>query len=109
MVDEGLYPFFVRSQKVKIINSYSYDGEAVLTLGDGVGVGENCHYVNGRFSFHQRVYCICEFCKEVNGRYFFYYFSQNFKKRVGQMSVKNSVDSVRMAMITEVPVWLPKL
>lgn len=108
-VDEGRYSFFVRSQNVERIDSYAYDGEAVLTSGDGVGVGENYHYINGRVDFHQRVYCICEFSNEVNGRYFFHYFSQHFKRRVKQMSAKNSVDSVRMAMITDMPIWLPKI
>ena len=32
-VDGGLYPFFVRSQTVERINSFSYDGEAILTSG----------------------------------------------------------------------------
>ena len=36
-VDSGKYPFFVRSQNVERIDSFSYDGEAVLTSGDGVG------------------------------------------------------------------------
>ena len=36
---DGDYPFFVRSQEVERINSYSYDGEAVLTAGDEVGTG----------------------------------------------------------------------
>jgi type I restriction enzyme S subunit len=38
--DDGLYPFFVRSQTIERINSYSFDGEAVLTAGDGVGTGK---------------------------------------------------------------------
>lgn len=108
-VDDGEYLFFVRSQNVERIDSYSYDGEAVLTSGDGVGVGENYHYINGRFDFHQRVYCICDFDVSVSGRFFFYYFSLHFKKRVKQMSAKNSVDSVRMPMITEMPIWLPTI
>jgi len=54
-VDNGIYPFFVRSQIVESINSYSFDGEAVLTAGDGVGVGKVIHYVNGKFDCHQRV------------------------------------------------------
>ncbi|HIU17411.1 MAG TPA: restriction endonuclease subunit S, partial [Candidatus Avidesulfovibrio excrementigallinarum] len=36
----GKYPFFVRSQTVERINAYSFDGEAVLTAGDGVGTGK---------------------------------------------------------------------
>ncbi len=57
-IEDGQYPFFVRSQTVERINSYSFDGEAVLTAGDGVGTGKVVHYVNGRFDVHQRVYRI---------------------------------------------------
>jgi type I restriction enzyme S subunit len=48
-VEGGRYPFFVRSQTVERINSFSFDGEAVLTSGDGVGVGKNFHYIKGKF------------------------------------------------------------
>src|SRR5690554_4853285 len=54
-VDDGKYPFYVRSKKVERIDSYSFDGEAILTPGDG-DIGGIFHYVNGRFDFHQRVY-----------------------------------------------------
>lgn len=40
MSDDGKYPFFVRSQTIERINSYSYDCEAVLTTGDGIGTGK---------------------------------------------------------------------
>ena len=43
----GEYPFFVRSQEVERIDTYSYDGEAVLTAGDGVGTGKVFHYIRG--------------------------------------------------------------
>jgi len=108
-VDDGLYPFFVRSQTVERINSYSYDGEAILTSGDGVGVGKNFHYINGKFDYHQRVYCIYSFNKNICGQFVYLYFSEHFNKRVMKMSAKNSVDSVRMAMITEMPIFLPSL
>lgn len=106
-VDDGKYPFFVRSQSVERINSFTFDGEAILTSGDGVGVGKNYHYINGKFDFHQRVYCIFGFEKNVDGKFFYQYFSQHFYKRVMQLSAKNSVDSIRMAMITEMQVPLP--
>ena len=48
----GEYPFFVRSQEVERIGTYSYDGEAVLTAGDGVGTGKVFHYICGRFDVH---------------------------------------------------------
>jgi type I restriction enzyme S subunit len=108
-VEGGRYPFYVRSQTVENIDSYSYEGEAVLTSGDGVGVGKNFHYIKGKFDFHQRVYCIYDFDEGVSGLFFYLYFSEHFGKRVMRMSAKNSVDSVRMAMITEMPVTMPSL
>ena len=107
--DGGRYPFFVRSQTVERIDTFSYDGEAILTSGDGVGVGKNFHYIKGKFDFHQRVYCINDFDEDVSGLYFYLYFSEHFGVRVMRMSAKNSVDSVRMAMITEMPVMLPSI
>lgn len=106
-IEDGEFPFFVRSQTVERINSYSYDGEAVLTAGDGVGVGKVIHYVNGKFDCHQRVYRISDFCEKVNGYFFFLYFNNNFLGRVMQMTAKSSVDSVRMEMIADMPIPLP--
>ncbi len=68
-IDDGQYPFFVRSQAVERINSYCFDGEAILTSGDGVGVGKNFHYINGKFDYHQRVYCLNNFKTQVSGKY----------------------------------------
>ncbi|MBZ4194750.1 MAG: restriction endonuclease subunit S [Candidatus Contendobacter sp.] len=109
-IDDGVYPFFVRSQTVERINSYSYDGEAVLTAGDGVGTGKIFHYINGKFDFHQRVYKISEFGEQLNGYYFYLYFSNHFYSRIMQMTAKSSVDSVRREMIADmrIPVPLPK-
>jgi type I restriction enzyme S subunit len=108
-VDGGRYPFFVRSQTVERIDSFAYEGEAVLTSGDGVGVGKNFHYIKGRFDYHQRVYCIYDFHQDVSGLFFYLYFSEHFGDRVMRMSAKNSVDSVRMAMITEMAITMPPL
>jgi type I restriction enzyme S subunit len=107
--DDGLYPFFVRSDNVERINSFSYDAEAILTSGDGVGVGKNYHYINGKFDFHQRVYSIRKFDIEVYGKFIYYYFSEKFYERVQKLSAKNSVDSVRMEMIFDMKIPLPPL
>ena len=45
--ESGLYPFFVRSQTVFRIDTYSFDGEAILVPGEG-GIGKIFHYVNGK-------------------------------------------------------------
>ena len=106
-LENGLYPFFVRSQTIERINSYCYDGEAILTAGDGVGVGKVIHYVNEKFDCHQRVYRISDFKSNINGYYFYLYFSNNFYNRIMQMTAKSSVDSVRMEMIADMQIPLP--
>lgn len=108
-VEDGQYPFFVRSQTVERINSYSYDGEAVLTAGDGVGTGKVYHYVRGRFDVHQRVYRISDFNPRLDGYFFYLYFSSNFYNRIMQMTAKSSVDSVRREMIARMPIPVPPL
>jgi type I restriction enzyme S subunit len=105
--DDGIYPFFVRSQTVERINSYSFDGEAVLTAGDGVGTGKVFHYINGKFDTHQRVYRMTGFGTRVNGYFFFLYFSNHFYSRIMQMTAKSSVDSVRRDMIARMKIPLP--
>lgn len=106
-VDDGQYPFFVRSQKVERINSHSFDGEAVLTAGDGVGTGKVFHYIKGKFDAHQRVYRISEFDECINGYFFYLYFSNHFHNRIMQMTAKSSVDSVRREMIARMLIPLP--
>lgn len=108
-IEDGDYPFFVRSQTVERINTYSFEGEAVLTAGDGVGTGKVFHYINGKFDVHQRVYRISDFSPRVNGYFFYLYFSRNFYNRIMQMTAKSSVDSVRRDMITRMMVPLPTI
>lgn len=95
--DDGEYPFFVRSQTIERISSYSFDGEAILTAGDGVGVCKVWHYINGKFDYHQRVYRMSHF-NNVSGKYLFYYLKYNFIKEVKKLSAKSTVDSLRRPM-----------
>ena len=94
-VENGAYPFFVRSQTVERINTYSYDGEAVLVPGEG-GIGSIFHYINGRFDYHQRVYKISDFISDVCGKFIYYCTLQNFNKQAMRNSVKATVDSLRL-------------
>lgn len=107
-IDNGRYPFFVRSQKVEHIDTYNYDCEAVLTAGDGVGTGKVFHYYNGKFDVHQRVYVLSEFDKVI-GRYLYYYFKMNFLKEVEKYTAKSSVDSVRRDMIAKMQIPIPNI
>ena len=108
-VDDGIYPFYVRSPIVEHSNRYLFDEEAVLTVGDGVGTGKVFHYVNGKYDLHQRVYRMFDFSEEIAAKYFYYYFSNHFYDRVMAMTAKTSVDSVRYEMIADMDIALPKV
>lgn len=105
-VDNGKYPFFVRSQKVYAIDSYSYDGEAILVPGEG-GIGNIFHYINGKFDYHQRVYKISDFADDVCGKYIFFYMLRYFGEYALSLSVKATVDSLRLPTFEEFVICLP--
>ena len=80
-VESEGYPFFVRSQNVEKLPTYTHDTEAILTAGDGVGVGKVFHYYKGKFTAHQRVYILSNF-KNIESKFLFYYVSINLKNEV---------------------------
>ena len=104
--DDGIYPFYVRSPIIEKSHKFIFDTEAVLTVGDGVGVGKVFHYINGKFDCHQRVYMMNNFNK-ITAKYFYYIFSRDFDKRVMKMTAKTSVDSVRYEMIDKMQIFYP--
>jgi type I restriction enzyme S subunit len=105
-VEDGLYPFFVRSQTVERLNSFAADCEAVLTAGDGAGVGKVFHYFNGKFDFHQRVYMMNNF-RSVSGKLFFHYLAIMFHKVALDGGAKSTVDSLRMPIFMNFQITIP--
>lgn len=103
---EGQFPFFVRSQTVERINTASFDCEAVLTAGDGAGVGKVFHYFEGQFDAHQRVYVMRDF-GGILGRFFFYFFSTLFAKVALDGSAKSTVDSLRRPTLIDFMFTVP--
>lgn len=104
-VEDGKYPFYIRSAMPVRSNRYLYDCEAVITIGDGQ-IGKVFHYVNGKFDLHQRCYMMSNF-KGINPRYFYYFFSGNFYERAMRLTAKATVDSVRLEMISDMPIFIP--
>ena len=105
-VENGKYPFFVRSQKVYAIDTYSFDGEAILVPGEG-GIGNIFHYINGKFDFHQRVYKISDFANEVCGKFVYFYMSRYFGEYALSLTVKATVDSLRLPTFEEFVICMP--
>lgn len=105
-VSDGKYPFFVRSAYIERINTFSYEGEAILVPGEGK-IGSIFHYINGKFDYHQRVYKISDF-KGVQGKFVYYFMKQNFKKHAMHHTVKATVDSLRLPTFQGFGLLLPK-
>lgn len=105
-VESEGYPFFVRSQNVEKLPTYTHDTEAILTAGDGVGVGKVFHYYKGKFTAHQRVYILSNF-KNIESKFLFYYVSINLKNEVSLGGAKSTVDSIRMPMLSNFMVSIP--
>ena len=104
--DDGEYPFFVRSETVERISSYSYDCEAILIPGEG-GIGSIFHYISGRFDVHQRVYAITQFSPGISGRFVNLYMIQKFGPHAKQNSVKATVDSLRLPTFQKFELMMP--
>jgi type I restriction enzyme S subunit len=105
-VEDGDYPFFVRSDNVERIGSYSYDCEAVLVPGEG-RIGDIFHYIQGRFDVHQRVYAITQFAHEVSGKFVHSYMAMNFGAWAMQNTVKATVDSLRLPTFQTFEMLMP--
>jgi len=105
-VEDGQYPFFVRSEHVERIDTCAATCEAVLTAGDGAGVGKVFHHYEGPFDFHQRVYMMNKF-RHVTGRFLYHYLRANFYKVALEGTAKSTVDSLRRPMFTGFPVAVP--
>lgn len=108
-VESGIYPFFVRSQEPHKKNQYEYDETAIITAGDGVGVGKVFHYVEGKYALHQRAYRIHINTTAVLSKYYFYYMKSTFLEYIQKTMFHSSVSSIRRPMLNEYPVPVPPL
>lgn len=108
-LDTGKYPFFVRSQDIKYKNEYDFDETAIITSGDGVGVGKIFHFVSGKYALHQRAYRVHITSDNVLPKYFFYYFKNSFLTYISKASFHSSVTSIHRPMMINFPVPVPPL
>lgn len=105
-VSGGKYPFYVRSEKVERINTFSYDTEAILVPGEG-NIGSVFHYVNGKFDVHQRVYAITNFSDTLNAKYLYWFMIKNFGSYALSQTSKATVDSLRLPAFKNFDVVIP--
>ena len=108
-VEDGKYPFFVRYQEPLRKNDFEYDEAAIITAGDGVGVGKVYHYIEGKYALHQRAYRIHINTPEVVPKYYFHYMKAKFLPYIQKTMFQSSVASIRRPMLNAFPVPVPPL
>lgn len=104
-VENGVYPFYVRSKFVKRINKYEFDEEAIIIPGEG-GIGEIFHYVKGKYALHQRAYRI-KLQDNIITKYVYYYMKTKFKEFIVKNMVGSTVTSIRKPMIENFEIPIP--
>ena len=105
-VENGKYPFYVRSKNIKTINTYLFDEEAIVIPGEG-DIGKIFHYVKGKYGLHQRAYRIHITVDNINTKFIYYYMHANFKNFIIKKAVSATVSSIRKPMIEKFPIPIP--
>ena len=103
-VNDGVYPFFDRSQKIKKSHKFIFDSEAIIVAGEGKDFIPR--YYKGRFDLHQRCYAI--FNVMQNAKYI-YYAIYNQKDVFKSIAVGSTVMSLRLNHFTDFTIPLPPL
>lgn len=107
--DDGEYPFYVRGREILRSNHYSFDGEAVMTPGDGQGgTGKVFHYFKGKFEAHQRVYVFKDF-EGISGRYFYYFLSTFLRPVALAGSNTVTMESLRRPLLADFKIAVPPM
>ena len=108
-LDEGLYPFYVRSQKPLRKNEFEYDETAIVTAGDGVGVGKVYHFIEGKYALHQRAYRIHINTEKILPKFVYYYMTSEFLPYIEKSMFKGSVPSIRRPMLNNFLIPVPPI
>ena len=108
-LESGRYPFFVRSQIVRWKDDYEFDEIAIITSGDGVGVGKVLHYYEGKYALHQRAYRIHVENDSIVPKFIFYFMQKDFYWYIMSNAYAASVSSVRRPMLINYPIPIPPL
>ena len=93
-IEDGDFVFYARGREQLRLNVFDFDETAIITAGDGAGVGKVFHYAQGKYALHQRVYRIVP--SEVMGPRFVYHcIASYFYAYIQKASVSSSVTSLR--------------
>jgi type I restriction enzyme S subunit len=105
-VENGEFVFYARGREPLRLNEFDFDETAIITAGDGAGVGKVFHYAEGKYALHQRAYRIVP-DKVMESRFLYHYIASCFYGYIQKASVSSSVTSLRRPMFLNFPVPVP--
>lgn len=103
----GMYPFFTCAKEHTFSDNYSFDTEALLIAGNG-DVG-SVKYYKGKFEAYQRTYVLCNFSKEINPMFLYFYLHTTLKPIVSAQKLGNTMPYIKLGMLTNFKVPLPPI
>jgi type I restriction enzyme S subunit len=107
-VDDGTYVFYARGREPLRLNSFDFDETAIITAGDGAGVGKVFHYAQGKYALHQRAYRIVP-SEVMEPRFVYHCMASRFYAYIQKASVSSSVTSLRRPMFLDFPIPVPPI
>ncbi|MCP5162097.1 MAG: restriction endonuclease subunit S [Hahellaceae bacterium] len=107
-IEDGDYIFYARGREPLSLNVFDFDETAIITAGDGAGVGKVFHYAQGKYALHQRAYRIVP-SDMMDPRFVYHCLRSYFYGYIQKASVSSSVTSLRRPMFLNFPIPVPSL
>lgn len=107
-IEGGDYIFYARGREPLSLNVFDFNETAIITAGDGAGVGKVFHYAQGKYALHQRAYRIVP-GKMMDPRFVYHCIRSYFYEYIQKASVSSSVTSLRRPMFLNFPIPVPPL
>lgn len=107
-IEDGDYIFYARGREPLRLNEFDFDETAIITAGDGAGVGKVFHFAQGKYALHQRAYRIAP-SEVMEPRFVYHCIASHFYAYIQKASVSSSVTSLRRPMFLNFPIPVPSL
>ena len=105
-VENGEFPFYVRSKNILRSATYQFDETAIVIPGEG-GIGDIYHFVKGKYALHQRAYRVHLHNNKLLDKYVFHYMGACFKEYIISKSVGATATSIRKPMLEKFLIPIP--
>lgn len=103
----GVYRFYTCAKQHTFSDSYSFDDEAILVSGNGVGVGY-CHYYVGKFEAYQRTYVLTGF-SQVTPRYLLHFLKKNLRRAIAKEKQDSAMPYIRLGLLQNMAIPIRSL